>query len=102
MAETKGNYDTSYKLPYSHINIGIDCSHVGGKRGWYILNKRVPANAKSELPASASHTIAAELVGEYDLTPLHLAAYSGSEDVVRVLLNSSGVDVEGGCTPAVC
>ena len=41
------------------------------------------------------------MVGEYDLTPLHLAAYSGSEDVVRVLLNSSGVDVEGGCTPAV-
>ena len=66
------------------------------------LLSRVPANAKSELPASASHTIAAELVGEYDLTPLHLAAYSGSEDVVRVLLNSSGVDVEGGCTPAVC
>jgi len=66
------------------------------------LLSRVPANAKSELPASAGHTIAPELVGEYDLTPLHLAAYSGSEDVVRVLLNSSGVDVEGGCTPAVC
>ena len=65
------------------------------------LLSRVPANAKSELPASATHTIAPELVGEYDLTPLHLAAYSGSEDVVRVLLNSSGVDVEGGCTPAV-
>ena len=65
------------------------------------LLSRVPANAKSELPASASHTIAPELVGEYDLTPLHLAAYSGSEDVVRVLLNSSGVDVEGGCTPGV-
>ena len=65
------------------------------------LLSRVPANAKSELPASAAHTIAPELVGEYDLTPLHLAAYSGSEDVVRVLLNSSGVDVEGGCTPAV-
>ena len=65
------------------------------------LLSRVPANAKSELPASASHAIAPELVGEYDLTPLHLAAYSGSEDVVRVLLNSSGVDVEGGCTPGV-
>ena len=46
MAETKGNYDTSYKLPYNHINKGIDYTYVGGNRGWYILNKRVPANAK--------------------------------------------------------
>ena len=30
-----------------------------------------------------------------------MAAYSGSEDVVRVLLNSSGVDVEDISTPSV-
>ena len=65
------------------------------------LLSHVPANAKSDAAASASHSIAPELVGEHDLTPLHLAAYSGSEDVVRVLLNSSGVNVEGGCTPSV-
>ena len=53
------------------------------------------------MPSSRMHTIAAELVSEYDLTPLHLAAYSGSEDVVRVLLNSSGVDVEDKSTPSV-
>ena len=46
MAETKGNYDIGHKMPYSHINMGIDYSYVGGKRGWYLLNKRVPANAK--------------------------------------------------------
>ena len=34
MAETKGNYDNSYKLPYNHINKGIDYTYVGGKRGW--------------------------------------------------------------------
>ena len=61
----------------------------------------VPASIKSELPSSTIHTIAPELIGEYDLTPLHLAAYSGSEDVVRVLLNSSGVDVEEKSNPSV-
>ncbi len=28
------------------------------------------------------------------MTPLHLAAYSGNENVVRLLLNSAGVHVE--------
>jgi ankyrin repeat protein len=65
------------------------------------LLSHVPASLKSQLPSSPIHTIASELVGEYDLTPLHLAAYSGSEDVVRVLLNSSGVDVEDKSTPSV-
>ena len=65
------------------------------------LLTHVRASIKSEMPSSRVHTIAAELVGEYDLAPLHLAAYSGSEDVVRVLLNSSGVDVEDKSTPSV-
>ena len=65
------------------------------------LLSHVPANAKSQLPSSALHSIAPELVGDYDLTPLHLAAYSGSEDVARVLLNSSGVDVGGRSAPSV-
>ena len=65
------------------------------------LLSHVPASIKSEIPSSPIHTIASELIGEYDLTPLHLAAYSGSEDVVRVLLNSSGVDVEDKSTPSV-
>ena len=34
------------------------------------------------------------LTAEFDLSPLHLVAYSGSENVVRALLNSSGVPVE--------
>ena len=46
MAETKGSYDISHKMPYSYINIDIDYSYVGGKRGWYLLNRRVLANAK--------------------------------------------------------
>lgn len=34
-----------------------------------------------------------ELVNECDLTPLHMASFSGSDDVVRALLNSSGTSV---------
>ena len=34
-----------------------------------------------------------ELSSEGGLTPLHLAAYSGSENVVRGLLNSPAVQV---------
>ena len=34
-----------------------------------------------------------ELASEGGLTPLHLAAYSGSENVVRGLLNSPAVQV---------
>lgn len=61
----------------------------------------MPANAMSELPTSQSYAIAPELANESELSPLHLAAYAGSEDVVRVLLNSSGVNVEGACKPSV-
>ena len=65
------------------------------------LLTHVPGNARSELPSGAHHAMAPELAGESDLGPLHLAAYSGSEDVVRVLLNSSGVNVEGASKPSV-
>ena len=65
------------------------------------LLSHVPASLKSVLPSNPLHCIAPELVGEYDLTPLHLAAFSGSEDVVRVLLNSQGVDVEDKSIPSV-
>ena len=65
------------------------------------LLTHVPGNAKSELPSGAHHALAPELAGETDLGPLHMAAFSGSEDVVRVLLNSSGVNVEGASKPSV-
>ena len=42
-----------------------------------------------------------ELASESELTPLHLASYSGSENVVRALLNSSGVEVEAKTVPSV-
>ena len=66
------------------------------------LLTHMPASIKSEQPANPNYAINKDLATESQLTALHLAAYSGSENVVRALLNSSGVDVEGGCNPSVC
>ena len=41
----------------------------------------------------AATSLVRELSSEGGLTPLHLAAYSGSENVVRGLLNSPAVQV---------
>lgn len=65
------------------------------------LLTHVPASVKSEQPTNPNYAITKDLAGESNLTALHMAAYSGSENVVRALLNSSGVDVEGGCVPSV-
>ena len=55
----------------------------------------VPAGIRSENPSSLSTSgVLRELEGEAGLTPLHLAAYSGDENVVRLLLNSPGVSVD--------
>ena len=55
----------------------------------------VPAGVRSEPPISLSGTgVLRELDGEAGLAPLHLAAYSGDENVVRLLLNSPGVTVD--------
>jgi ankyrin repeat protein len=42
-----------------------------------------------------------ELGNESGMTPLHLASYSGNENVVRLLLNSAGVQVEAATTENV-
>jgi len=55
----------------------------------------VPAGVVSEVPVSLSGSLVLrQLDGEAGLTPLHLAAYSGDENVVRLLSNSPGVHVE--------
>lgn len=56
------------------------------------LLSHIPATVKSDAPTGIS--ILGELGTESGMTPLHLAAYSGNENVVRLLLNSVGVQVE--------
>lgn len=52
----------------------------------------VPATVKSDPPTGAS--LVGELGDESGMTPLHFASYSGNENVVRLLLNSIGVQVD--------
>lgn len=54
---------------------------------------------KSETPSGQS--LVPELGSESGMTPLHLAAYSGNENVVRLLLNSPGVQVDAATTENV-
>lgn len=63
------------------------------------LLQHVPATVKSDPPSGAS--LVGELGNESGMTPLHLAAYSGNENVVRLLLNSAGVQVEAATTENV-
>ena len=51
----------------------------------------VPGTVKSDPPTGGS--LVGELGSESGMTPLHLASYSGNENVVRLLLNSAGVQV---------
>lgn len=41
------------------------------------------------------------LGNESGMTPLHFAAYSGNENVVRLLLNSAGVQVDASTVESV-
>ena len=63
------------------------------------LLQYVPATVKSDPPNGAS--LVGELGNESGMTPLHLASYSGNENVVRLLLNSPGVQVEAATTENV-
>ena len=59
----------------------------------------VPSHLRSVIPASVNSAEIKELSSEEDLTALHLASFSGSDDVVRALLNSSGTSVDSATTP---
>uniref|UniRef100_A0A914VBG1 Uncharacterized protein n=1 Tax=Plectus sambesii TaxID=2011161 RepID=A0A914VBG1_9BILA len=56
----------------------------------------VPASCRSE-PPIYNHLVVKELATEYGLTPLHLAAQSGHDGLVRMLLNQ-GVQVDATST----
>ena len=64
------------------------------------LFKHIPALTKSSLPTKPENALVEELCYECDLTALHLASYSGSENVVRAILNQPGVDVKSPSSPS--
>ena len=64
------------------------------------LFKHIPAHTKSTLPTKPENALVEDLCYECDLTALHLASYSGSENVVRAILNQPMVDVKGPSTPS--
>jgi ankyrin repeat protein len=64
------------------------------------LLSHVPGTVKSESPSGVG--LVEELGNESGMTPLHLSSYSGNENVVRLLLNSAGVQVDAATTENVC
>ena len=57
------------------------------------LFKHIPAATRSSLPTKPENAMVEELCYEGELTALHLASYSGSENVVRAVLNQPKVEI---------
>ncbi|CEF67649.1 No mechanoreceptor potential C [Strongyloides ratti] len=80
---------------------GLNALHIAayyGNTDFVIaMLKKVPANVRSE-PPIYNHLVVKEFATEYGLTPLHLAAQSGHDGLVRMLLNQTGVQVDATST----
>uniref|UniRef100_A0A158PNG3 ANK_REP_REGION domain-containing protein n=1 Tax=Anisakis simplex TaxID=6269 RepID=A0A158PNG3_ANISI len=79
---------------------GLNALHIAAYYGntEFVLEmlKHIPANSRSE-PPIYNHHVMKEFATEYGLTPLHLAAQSGHDSLVRMLLNQ-GVQVDATST----
>lgn len=81
-----------FNQPFLQFFYTIDLIFSGQADTVRELLTNVPATVKSESPTGQS--LVPELGSESGMTPLHLASYSGNENVVRLLLNSAGVQVD--------
>lgn len=82
---------------------GLNALHIAAYYGNsdFIIEmlKHVPASIRSEPPVY-NHHVVKEFANEYGFTPLHLAAQSGHDALVRMLLNQ-GVQVDATSTTMV-
>ncbi|VDP30840.1 unnamed protein product [Soboliphyme baturini] len=77
---------------------GLNALHVAAYYGQkeFVRNilVNVSATCKSEPPGESNPLIVKEMASEYCLTPLHMAAQSEHEGLIRLLLNVPGVQVD--------
>ena len=85
----------SLKSPSSKI--GMTALHIAAYYGEEDITrelfKHIPAHTKTTMPTKPEMALIEALCYESDLTPIQLASYSGSENVVRAVLNQPGVEV---------
>ena len=78
---------------------GLTALHVAAQCGQLDcvseLLTQIPAGIKSDRPLQ-------DPKGDYGITSLHLACQNGHEAVVRLLMNSPGVQVDAATTVNVC
>ena len=90
------------KSPSSKI--GLTALHIAAFYGEEEISRElfkfIPANTKSSQPTRPENALIADFGYEGDLTPLHLASYSGSENVVRAILNQPNVSVDAVTYPS--
>ncbi|XP_022089542.1 serine/threonine-protein phosphatase 6 regulatory ankyrin repeat subunit B-like isoform X2 [Acanthaster planci] len=83
----------SWKAP--SVKTGLTALHIAAHYGQSDFVRemltKVPATIRSESPASMPGDLKEISIHDHGLTPLHLAAQSGHEGLVRLLLNSPGV-----------
>ncbi|CAJ0592923.1 unnamed protein product [Cylicocyclus nassatus] len=82
------------------VQTGLNAMHIAAYYGNtdFVMEmlKSVPATVRSE-PPIYNHHVVKEFATEYGFTPLHLAAQSGHDGLVRMLLNQ-GVQVDATST----
>jgi ankyrin repeat protein len=90
-----GKTGVSLRSPSSKI--GMTALHIAAYYGEEDITrelfKHIPAHTKTSLPTRPENALVETLCYESDLSPIHLASYSGSENVVRAVLNQPGVEV---------
>ena len=84
--------------------IGMTALHIAAYYGEEEITRElfkfIPAVTKSAQPTKPENALIMDLCYESDLTPLHLASFSGSESCVRAILNQPRIQVDCATHPS--